>query len=54
VPHKGQKGKVHLVLVRKQDRKRALGKPKNGLEVNIKMDLVGEDLEGMDYSYSSG
>jgi hypothetical protein len=42
------------VLVRKQDRKRALGKPKNGSEVNIKMDLIGEDLEGMDYSYGSG
>jgi hypothetical protein len=29
--------------VRKHDRKRTLGKPKNGLEVNIKMDLTGAD-----------
>jgi hypothetical protein len=36
------------VLVRNYDRKTALGK------LNIKMDLIGADLEGMDYSYGSG
>jgi hypothetical protein len=40
--------------VRKHDRKRALGKPKNGLEVNIKMDLTGAELDDIDYSYGSG
>jgi len=52
--HKGQKRKVYWVLVRKHDRKRALGKPKNGSEVNIKMDLTAVELDDMDYSYGSG
>jgi len=52
--HKGQKRKVYWVLVRKNDRKRALGKPKNGLQINTKMNLTGAELDDMDYSYGSG
>jgi len=52
--HKGENWKVYWVLVRKVDRKRALGKPKNGMEVNIKMNLTGAELDDMDYSYGSG
>jgi hypothetical protein len=37
--------------VRKHDRKRAAGKPKNELEVNIKMGLTEAELDDMDYSY---
>jgi hypothetical protein len=51
---KGEKRKVYWVLVRKCDRKRTLGKPKNGSKVQIKMDLTGAELDDMDYSYGSG
>jgi hypothetical protein len=40
--------------VRKDDRKRTLSKPKNGLEVNTKMNLTGAELDDMDYAYGSG
>jgi hypothetical protein len=42
------------MLVGKRDRKRTLGKPKNGSEVKTKMDLTGAELDDMDYSYGSG
>lgn len=52
--HNGEKRKIYWVLVRKHDRKRALGKPKNISEFNFKMDLTAAELDDMDYSHGSG
>jgi hypothetical protein len=45
----GERTNSYMILMRKPERRRPLGRPRRRWVGNIKMDLIGREWDGMDW-----